>query len=191
MPAFNEEEAIAASLRSLLALDYPAEQARDRRRQRRLDRRHARARCERWPPGDGRVRVIDFPDNRGKRAAMAAGIRATDAEIVAFVDSDRVARARRAARARAGLRRPAGRRRSAGTPTCCNLRERWLTRMQAVRYFVAFSVVKAAESVFSAVTCCSGCFSAYRRDGDHAAPGVVGEPDASSARSRPSATTAR
>ena len=26
---------------------------------------------------DGRVSVIDFPENRGKRAAMAAGIRAT------------------------------------------------------------------------------------------------------------------
>ena len=34
------------------------------------------------------MRVIDFPENRGKRAAMAAGIRATEAEIVAFVDSD-------------------------------------------------------------------------------------------------------
>ena len=45
-----------------------------------------------------------------------------------------------------------------------NVRESWLTRMQAVRYFVAFRVVKAAESVFNAVTCCSGCFSAYRRE---------------------------
>ena len=35
--------------------------------------------------------------------------------------------------------------------------------MQAVRYFVAFKVFKGAESVFGAVTCCSGCFSAYRR----------------------------
>jgi hyaluronan synthase len=45
-----------------------------------------------------------------------------------------------------------------------NVNETWLTKMQAVRYFVAFKVVKAAESVFSAVTCCSGCFSAYRRE---------------------------
>ncbi len=44
-----------------------------------------------------------------------------------------------------------------------NLHDTWLTKMQAVRYFVAFKVVKAAESVFSAVTCCSGCFSVYRR----------------------------
>ena len=44
-----------------------------------------------------------------------------------------------------------------------NARESWITRMQAVRYFVAFRVCKAAESIFGAVTCCSGCFSAYRR----------------------------
>jgi hyaluronan synthase len=35
--------------------------------------------------------------------------------------------------------------------------------MQQVRYFVAFRVVKGSESVFGAVTCASGCFSAYRR----------------------------
>ena len=45
-----------------------------------------------------------------------------------------------------------------------NLHDTWLTKMQAVRYFVAFKVVKAAESLFNAVTCCSGCFSAYRRE---------------------------
>jgi hyaluronan synthase len=45
-----------------------------------------------------------------------------------------------------------------------NVRENSITKMQAVRYFVAFLVSKGAESVFSAVTCCSGCFSAYRRE---------------------------
>ena len=39
MPAFNEQEAIAASLRSLLALRVPAVQAGTSRCQRRLDRR--------------------------------------------------------------------------------------------------------------------------------------------------------
>ena len=42
------------------------------------------------PRPAARVRVIDLGANRGKRAAMAAGIRATDAEIIAFVDSDSV-----------------------------------------------------------------------------------------------------
>ena len=36
------------------------------------------------------MRVIDFPENRGKRAAMAAGIRASVAEVIVFVDSDSV-----------------------------------------------------------------------------------------------------
>jgi hyaluronan synthase len=39
-----------------------------------------------------------------------------------------------------------------------------LTKMQAVRYYVAFKAYKASEALFGAVTCCSGCCSAYRRD---------------------------
>jgi hyaluronan synthase len=38
-----------------------------------------------------------------------------------------------------------------------------LTQMQSVRYYIAFKVYKAAESVFGIVTCCPGCCSAYRR----------------------------
>ena len=44
-----------------------------------------------------------------------------------------------------------------------NANKNFLTRMQEVRYFVAFRVVKAAESLFGAVACCSGCLAAYRR----------------------------
>ncbi len=163
MPAFNEEAAIAQSLRSLLALDYPAHKLQivaindgsSDGTLRELNTVAAHA--------DGRVHVIDFPENRGKRAAMAAGIRATDAEIVAFVDSDSVLEedAMRVlvqgfADEKVGA--------ICGHADVLNIRGTWLTRMQAVRYFVAFKVIKAAESVFSAVTCCSGCFSAYRRE---------------------------
>ena len=109
------------------------------------------------------MRVIDFPENRGKRAAMAAGIRASVAEVIVFVDSDSVVEPDALRR----LVQPLADRRVGavcGHADVLNLRESWLTRMQAVRYFVAFRVVKAAESVFNAVTCCSGCFSAYRRE---------------------------
>ena len=107
--------------------------------------------------------VIDFPENRGKRAAMAAGIRATEAEVIVFVDSDSAVEPD----ALRLLVQPLADRRVGavcGHADVLNVRESWLTRMQAVRYFVAFRVVKAAESVFDAVTCCSGCFSAYRRE---------------------------
>jgi hyaluronan synthase len=162
MPAFNEQAAIGDSLRSLLALDYPSEKlelvaVNDGSTDDTL------AEIQRVADGShGRVRVIDFPHNRGKRAAMAAGIRATSAEVVAFVDSDSVVEpdglhklVQPFADARVGA--------VCGHADVLNKTDSWLTRMQAVRYFVAFRVVKAAESVFHTVTCCSGCFSAYRR----------------------------
>ena len=162
MPGFNEEEAIAQSLRSLLELDYPADKlelvaVNDGSTDRTLvEMRKVEAEA------NGRVRVISFPENRGKRAAMAAGIRATDAEIIAFVDSDSMLEpdalrllVQHFAKPKVGA--------VAGHAEVLNIKESWMSRMQAVRYFVAFKVLKAAESVFSSVTCCSGCFAAYRR----------------------------
>jgi hyaluronan synthase len=161
MPAFNEEQAIGMSVRALLAVDYPEDKlevvvVNDGSTDGTLREIHMVA------DGEPRVRVIDFPENQGKRAAMAAGIRATEAEMIAFVDSDSVLE-RDAIRVivqgfgdpRVGA--------IAGHAEVMNARESWITRMQAVRYFVAFRVCKAAESIFGAVTCCSGCFSVYRR----------------------------
>lgn len=163
MPAFNEQAAIAVSLRSLLALDYPPDKlelvaVNDGSTDATLTEMRQVA-----GESAGRVRVIDFPVNRGKRAAMAAGIRATQAETIVFVDSDSVVEPRALRKLVQPLADP---RVGAvcGHADVLNVRESWLTRMQAVRYFVAFRVVKAAESVFHAVTCCSGCFSAYRRE---------------------------
>jgi hyaluronan synthase len=163
MPGFNEEEAIAHSLRSLLELDYPPEKlelvaVNDGSTDDTLaEMRRVSAESQ------GRVRVIDFPQNRGKRAAMAAGIRATSAEVIVFVDSDSTVEPQALKR----LVQPLADQRVGavcGHADVLNVRDSWITRMQAVRYFVAFRVVKAAESVFGAVTCCSGCFSAYRRE---------------------------
>jgi hyaluronan synthase len=163
MPGFNEEAAIAVSLRSLLELDYPADKLEivavndgsTDNTLREMEKVAATA--------NGRVRVINFPQNRGKRAAMAAGIRATAADIVAFVDSDSVLDPHAMNIMVQGFHDPkVGA--ICGHANVLNVHENWMTKMQAVRYFVAFSVNKAAESVFNTVTCCSGCFSAYRRE---------------------------
>jgi hyaluronan synthase len=162
MPAFNEEDAVATSIRSLLAVDYPAQKleivvVNDGSTDNTSEEIRAVA------AGNPVVRVIEFPENRGKRAAMAAGIRATRAAVIAFVDSDSSLEPdalRRIVRGFANPRVGA----IAGHAEVQNSRETWITRMQAVRYFVAFRVCKAAESIFGAVTCCSGCFSAYRRE---------------------------
>lgn len=163
MPAFNEQHAIAASLRSLLGLEYSAEKLEivainDGS----TDDTLSQLQCV---AGEacGRVRVIDFPQNRGKRAAMAAGIRATEADLIVFIDSDSVLLpdalyklVQVFADSRIGA--------VCGHARVLNVQDSWLAKMQAVRYFMGFTVIKAAESVFGAVTCCSGCFSAYRRE---------------------------
>jgi hyaluronan synthase len=40
----------------------------------------------------------------------------------------------------------------------------FISKMEAVRYYVSQRILKASESVYWAVTCCPGPFSAYRRD---------------------------
>ena len=39
-----------------------------------------------------------------------------------------------------------------------------LTKMQSAYYFTSFRILKAAESTFATVLCCSGCASAYRKE---------------------------
>ncbi|MFI7543098.1 glycosyltransferase [Actinoplanes sp. NPDC049599] len=163
VPAYNESEAVGRTIHSCLALDYPGEKLEivvinDGSTDDTWERMQEAA--ARYPAGA--VRCIDLGRNMGKRAAMAAGIRATHSEILVFVDSDSMP-APDAIRklvqgftdekvgAISGLTYV----RNAGTNT--------LTRMQATRYYVSFQLLKSAESVLGAVTCCSGCFAAYRR----------------------------
>ena len=89
VPAYNEGEAVARTIHALMALDYPPEKleivvindgSTDDTWQ---NMTQAAAQYE-----PERVRLVDLGSNQGKRAAMAAGIRATSAEILVFVDSD-------------------------------------------------------------------------------------------------------
>lgn len=163
VPAFNESATVVRTIDACTALDYP------------LDRieivavddgstddtfHQMRAAADRYAPG--RVRCLTLGANRGKRAAMAAGIRATTADVLVFVDSDshpdRDA-VRLLVQAFADERVGA----VSGISFVRNARHNGLTRMQSARYFVSFQLLKAAESTLGAVSCCSGCFSAYRR----------------------------
>jgi hyaluronan synthase len=162
VPAFNEEDAIERSIEAILAAHYP----------------HGKlevvvindgstdatgAVLDRIAATRQGVEVVHFARNRGKRAAMAAGIRATTAEVVVFVDSDSVLAPDAIRWIVQDFAAPdVGA--VAGHADVLNARESWLTRVQAVWYLISFRVYKAAESVFGTVTCCSGCFSAYRRE---------------------------
>jgi hyaluronan synthase len=106
--------------------------------------------------------VVSFDRNRGKRHAMAEGARRARGEVLVYVDSDSFLRPQAIRKLASAFSEPSVAA-VCGHADVQNARTNFLTKMQEVRYFVAFRVVKAAESIFSAVTCCSGCLAAYRR----------------------------
>jgi hyaluronan synthase len=108
------------------------------------------------------LKVISFSRNRGKRHAMAEGARVARGEVLVYVDSDSFLRPDAITKLASAFSDPSVAA-VCGHADVHNARTNTLTRMQEVRYYVAFRVVKAAESIFSAVTCCSGCLAAYRR----------------------------
>jgi hyaluronan synthase len=165
VPAKNEEDNIAKTIRRFSTVDYPSEKIEviaindgstddtgGEMRRVALEIAHT----------VGRVEVVDWKDNRGKRYGMAEGVKRSKHDIVIFVDSDSFIEpdcVRELVKYFADPQVGA----VSGHTDVFNADTNLLTRMQDIRYFLAFSVYKAAESVFGTVTCCPGCCSAYRR----------------------------
>ena len=106
--------------------------------------------------------VVDFEKNKGKRHGMAIGALLARGEFLLYVDSDSFVLPGSIHKILQGLADPTVAA-VAGHTDVENAAVNALTKMQDVRYFVSYRVIKAAESVFGAVSCCPGCFSAYRK----------------------------
>ena len=109
-----------------------------------------------------RVKIVDWKINKGKREGMAECVRQSKNDIMVFIDSDSFVEtntARELVKYFVDEEVAA----VAGHGYVANADKNLLTKMQSVRYFVAFKAYKAAEALFGSVTCCSGCCSAYRR----------------------------
>ncbi len=109
------------------------------------------------------VEVITHPKSLGKRHGMSAGAERATGDFLVFIDSDSFL----APNALKNLMKPFADPEVAAVTGHCDVENIWtntLTRMQAVRYYVAFRVMKAAESVFDSVTCLSGPLAAYRKE---------------------------
>ncbi|MDQ3681133.1 MAG: glycosyltransferase family 2 protein [Actinomycetota bacterium] len=162
IPAFNEEEGIIGTIASCIDVDYPVhltevivvnDGSTDATWERILE---AKAR---WP----RLYAVDLGRNYGKRGAMAEGIRRARGDVLVFVDSDSylendavIAIVQSFSDPRVGA--------VVGHADVRNASVNWMTKMQQVRYYSAFRVIKGTESMLSGtVTCASGCCAAYRR----------------------------
>ena len=106
--------------------------------------------------------VVDFEENKGKRHGMAAGAVLAKNDVLVYVDSDSFLLPGAIRKVVQGLADPTVAA-VAGHTDVENVAVNTLTKMQDVRYFVSYRVMKAAESLFGAVSCCPGCFSAYRK----------------------------
>lgn len=101
--------------------------------------------------------------NAGKRHALAIGTLKAQHELVVFVDSDSFLDPF----AIRNLVQPFKDTKMGGVTgrtDVANTYTNALTKMQAVRYYISFRIMKAAESYFDAVTCLSGPLACYRKD---------------------------
>ena len=109
-----------------------------------------------------RLVVVDFERNRGLCHAWGVSTLLARGEFMVCVDSDTFIFPGSLHKLMQGFVDPA----VGGISGHCDVENagvNLLTRMQDVRYYFSYKIMKAAESVFGTVSCLPGCFSAYRR----------------------------
>ena len=161
IPLFNEGAAVVETLTSVLDSDYPAHKLRvicvdDASPDDSFERASEVARRDR------RLTVLRNPVNVGKRSSINHAVRVSTSEIIVSVDSDVIVD-RDAIREL--VRRFTNPRVAAvgGWVDVRNKHDNWLTRMQVVKYWYAYYVMKNIERAFRRVMSVSGCLAAYRR----------------------------
>ncbi len=171
IPCFNEEEWIHRTILSCINQDYPIDKLEvivvdDHSNDHSVEKiketiENLKKENEHYEI-DGRVSYIVQPQNKGKREALCEGVKVAKHELVVFVDSDSFLDPF----AIRNLVQPfidpkmGG---VAGRTDVANTYTNALTKMQSVRYYIAFRVMKAAEAYFDGVTCLSGPLSCYRK----------------------------
>ncbi len=161
VPCKNEESVIAETLENCFKMDYPKEKieviaindgSTDRTAE---EINRVRERYE-------NLYFINWEANRGKKHAMAEGFRVAKGEIVIQLDSDSFIDPKTFRNIIEPFNNPEIGAVSVHTDPR-NADKNFLTKMQAAYYFMSFRILKAAESTFLTVFCCSGCSSAYRK----------------------------
>ncbi len=171
IPCFNEEEWIRRTILSCIDQDYPVDKldviivddcSTDNsvsvinETVRQLYLKNKRFKTQE------RLQFFIQEQNAGKRSAMARGIVNSRHELVAFVDSDSFLEPDAIKHLVQPFFDPdvAG---VSGRTDVANTYTNAFTKMQAVRYYIAFRILKAAEAFFDSVMCLSGPLSCYRK----------------------------
>jgi hyaluronan synthase len=109
-----------------------------------------------------KLKNVRFNKNMGKRQAMSHGAENASGDILIYVDSDSYIEPEAVYRiVQPFIDRTIGA--VSGHILAVEEEDNFISKMEAARYYISHRIMKAAESVFGAVTCCPGAFSAYRR----------------------------
>ncbi len=171
IPCFNEEKWIQQTILSCVNQDYPIDKievivvddcSNDKSVFRIKDIVRALYREEKYYKTKERIKCIFQPENKGKREALAEAAKIAKHDLLVFVDSDSFLDPFAIRHLVQPFKDPkmGG---VAGRTDVANTYTNWLTKMQSVRYYIAFRIMKAAEGYFDAVTCLSGPLSCYKR----------------------------
>ncbi len=173
IPCFNEEKWIQRTIQSCINQNYPADKLEvivvdDRSTDGSVEKikeiigRLTQSEDERYNIKE-RISYMVQPENAGKREALAAGVKVAKHEYVVFVDSDSFLDPFAIRNLVQPFKDPkmAG---VTGRTDVANTYTNSLTKIQSVRYYIAFRIMKAAESYFHCVTCLSGPLSCYKKE---------------------------
>ncbi|GMQ61976.1 glycosyltransferase [Vallitalea maricola] len=172
IPCFNEEQWIQKTILSCINQDYPVDKLEvividDCSNDRSVDKikeivekLHDEAD---YYDTKNRVRYFVQERNQGKRDALARGVIEAKHDLVVFVDSDSFLDPFAIRNLVQPFKDPkmGG---VSGRTDVANTYTNGLTKMQSVRYYIAFRIMKAAEAYFDAVTCLSGPLSCYKKE---------------------------
>ena len=161
VPCFNEGEAIRKTIERIFSSGYPEAKlevvcVNDGSKDDSLE--HMLAAQTRHP----HLVVVNFEKNRGLCHGWGVGTFLARGEFMVCVDSDTFVFPGSLKKLMQGFVDPS----VGGISGHCDIENadvNTLTRLQDVRYYFSYKIMKAAESVFGVVSCLPGCFSAYRR----------------------------
>lgn len=170
IPCFNEEKWIKRTIISCVNQDYPIDKLEvivvdDCSNDRSIEKIKEvieELKKEKRFELDKRLSYYVQEKNAGKREALCTGVLNAKHDLVVFVDSDSFLDPFAIINLVQPFKDPkmGG---VAGRTDVANTYTNMLTKMQSVRYYIAFRIMKAAEGYFDTVTCLSGPLSCYRK----------------------------
>lgn len=172
IPCFNEADWIKRTILSCINQDYPVDKlevivvddrSTDQSVQQIKDMIEViHSEAERYATRE-RLSYTVLPENAGKRVALVKGVEMAKHDLVVFVDSDSFLEPM----AIRHLVQPFQDPKMGGVAGRTDVENKYtnnMTKLQTVRYYIAFRIMKAAESWFDSVTCLSGPLSCYRKE---------------------------